>query len=467
MKLNQLKQTRLEIAREEYTKLFNPVVDKLLGEYGTFEWVLYKTDYPVDFWKRDLSQETVREKLHKAIYDALLGMVCETIVKAYGRTTGPSEYSRVVSEARLCAYAAVNYPDKITVGEIAVRMEDLQKASTYLWEYGVRKLAKKLGFDGDPDSLAVALNELYPSPLEYDYDEGKKVDIEQEIDNGCLFFFHTIEEAKDHVWGCTADNIPQSSFGYLVATDEEKDSITVVPIRPETPWIFGDGDDEEEETPAPIEEINKMLFPAKIDYTPVLKTLKDAIGKGVLVRIRYVSRDGEETVRLVRPDALEEKATGWYLDAYCTMREDQRTFFVPRIREAVVTDESVPKDEEQVQDEQKTVPVEQTPAPQVMPITAIRMQAPQRSAAPATPHTESDTKNDDRNDRDFDGYDRGQSKRTNIWGWMGGVGFIAMAFAFAVLAHDGVFSGYEVPVAVLYVLLQLIWSWFFTFRTKH
>jgi len=41
-----------------------------------------------------------------------------------------------------------------------------------------------------------------------------------------------------------------------------------------------------------------------------------------------------------------------------------------------------------------------------------------------------------------------------------------MAFAFAVLAHDGVFSGYEVPVAVLYVLLQLIWSWFFTFRTK-
>ena len=78
-------------------------------------------------------------------------------------------------------------------------------------------------------------------------------------------------------------------------------------------------------------------------------SLKDAIGKGVLVRIRYVSRDGEETVRLVRPDALEEKATGWYLDAYCTMREDQRTFFVPRIREAVLTDEPAPKDDERIQ----------------------------------------------------------------------------------------------------------------------
>lgn len=456
MKLNQLKQTRLEIAREEYKKLFNPVVDKLLGEYGTFEWVLYKTDYPVDFWKRDLPQETVREKLHKAIYDALLGMVCETIVKAYGRTTGPSEYSRVVSEARLCAYAAVNYPDKISTGEIAVRMEDLQKASTYLWEYGVRKLAKKLGFDGDSDSLAVALNELYPAPLEYDYNEAKKVDIEQEIDNGCLFFFYTIEEAKDQVWGCTAENIPQSSFGYLVATDEERDSITVVPIRPETPWIFGDGDDEEEETPAPIEEINKMLFPAKIDYTPVLKTLKDAIGKGVLVRIRYVSRDGEETVRLVRPDALEEKATGWYLDAYCTMREDQRTFFVPRIREAVVTDESVPKDNGEAQNEQKP---EQPVISNVLPIPTTRQHEPQKPVVPVTPRVDADK--DAETERDSDGYDRGRKNEGSDWQYLlGTYGFWLILLAepvFVMLEKRGVFVGHEALAMLVCFLLQVIW----------
>ena len=54
MKLNQLKQDRLEIAREEYSKLINPVVKDLLGEYSSFEWVVYKTARSNDFRKKDI-----------------------------------------------------------------------------------------------------------------------------------------------------------------------------------------------------------------------------------------------------------------------------------------------------------------------------------------------------------------------------------------------------------------------------
>ena len=104
MKLNQLKRDWLEIASEEYIKLINPVVNALLGEYSMFEWVVYKTERPIDFQKKDLPQEIIREKLHKAMYKAMRGMVCEALFKSFGPTSGPSESCRVANEASFVAY---------------------------------------------------------------------------------------------------------------------------------------------------------------------------------------------------------------------------------------------------------------------------------------------------------------------------------------------------------------------------
>ena len=51
MRLKRLAPERLEIAREEYAKLVNPVVKELLGEYCSFEWVMYRASEPMSSGK--------------------------------------------------------------------------------------------------------------------------------------------------------------------------------------------------------------------------------------------------------------------------------------------------------------------------------------------------------------------------------------------------------------------------------
>ena len=339
MKLNQLKQDWLEIAHEEYNKLINPVAKRILGDYSAFEWVVYKTERPIDFRKKDLPQETIREKLRKAMYKAMREMVCEALFKSFGPTSGPSESCRVANEASFVAYMVMEHPEKIDTDDASFRIGYLlPQASTYLWEFGMRRIAEKLEFEGDPDSLAVALNELYPAPVEYDFDFGKMVNIDQLIDNGCLTYCRTLEEAHDLDCGCSGEGIPYSSSGYLVATDEDNLCIGIVPIRPAMPsLLYGISEQfRDEYSFVRHEQVRRELPPAQTDNPYVRGMLKYAIEKGDLVKIRYVDRGGEETVRLIRPDSLEEKTTGWYLDAYCSLREDQRLFFLPRIHEVII-----------------------------------------------------------------------------------------------------------------------------------
>ena len=137
------------------------------------------------------------------------------------------------------------------------------------------------------------------------------------------------------------DAIPQSPAGYLLAGDEEKDILKLAPIRPNTP-LCQEFDHPCRFAKTPARKERDLIQGG----SSVLDTLGQAIGKGYLVRIRYVDRNGEETDRLIRPDALQVKTTGIYLKAYCTLREDQRTFSLARIREAVPTNEPAPADEE-------------------------------------------------------------------------------------------------------------------------
>ena len=361
MRLKRLAPERLQIAREEYVKLANPTVLELLGEYCSFEWVMYRASEPMDFWKKDLSADIVREKLHQALFYALRDMLCESFVSFYGPTTGPTETSRVAQWASLEAGHILRRPDEADAEGAAYEVDSYPRhASSYLGEDGLKRVAEKLEFEGDPDSLAPALDKLYPDPSEYDYDEEKKVDVEQEIDGECLFYCETIADVKEITWMDSWDEVPRSSVGYLLACDEEKDILRLAPIRPATPLCFEfDHPCRFSKVPAPKETAYGPLPPAKPDDLAVRTTLAQAIGKGYLVRICYVDRNGEETERLVRPDSLERKESGWYLDAYCTLREDRRLFFVPRIREAVPTNEPAPADD---LEQDAPVQVEQKPA---------------------------------------------------------------------------------------------------------
>jgi predicted DNA-binding transcriptional regulator YafY len=68
----------------------------------------------------------------------------------------------------------------------------------------------------------------------------------------------------------------------------------------------------------------------------------DCIQSGILhkqaLRFTYSNARGETTERLVYPLKLIFKAMAWYLGAYCTQREDYRTFKLSRIRCAKLAD---------------------------------------------------------------------------------------------------------------------------------
>jgi predicted DNA-binding transcriptional regulator YafY len=71
-----------------------------------------------------------------------------------------------------------------------------------------------------------------------------------------------------------------------------------------------------------------------IDYSPWETTIHDlrrCIGERRCVRLRYRSRVGEDTQRLVAPYALALHWGRWYLIGFCHLRQEMRTFRVDRI----------------------------------------------------------------------------------------------------------------------------------------
>jgi predicted DNA-binding transcriptional regulator YafY len=65
-----------------------------------------------------------------------------------------------------------------------------------------------------------------------------------------------------------------------------------------------------------------------------------ALLKRTRLRIRHYNRQrDEETERAVSPQRLVHYRDNWYLDAYCHLREDLRSFAVDAIREARLLDE--------------------------------------------------------------------------------------------------------------------------------
>jgi len=70
------------------------------------------------------------------------------------------------------------------------------------------------------------------------------------------------------------------------------------------------------------------------------ETLKSAVVHCRHVRIRYAGSDGGVGERTVQPYRLVYRSKAWYLKAFCTKKQDMRTFKLNRILELTLLEES-------------------------------------------------------------------------------------------------------------------------------
>ena len=68
-------------------------------------------------------------------------------------------------------------------------------------------------------------------------------------------------------------------------------------------------------------------------------TIKQAIIEEKMISFEYLSSYGVKTLRTVAPVRLVFKAQSWYVQAYCKLKEDYRTFKLMRIRHLQCIDE--------------------------------------------------------------------------------------------------------------------------------
>lgn len=93
----------------------------------------------------------------------------------------------------------------------------------------------------------------------------------------------------------------------------------------------------------PVEQIKKIELKSNqitIDLTswignknlqPNLEAIKKALNENKFISFKYSDRDGKKSSRKVEPYRLVLKDTNWYLQGYCTSRQDFRTFKLSRI----------------------------------------------------------------------------------------------------------------------------------------
>ena len=74
---------------------------------------------------------------------------------------------------------------------------------------------------------------------------------------------------------------------------------------------------------------------------PIADVLQQALIDSVAVELMYRDGDARETVRVVEPAGLVGTRHGWYLAAWCRLREAPRAFRLDRIAQARLTGEAV------------------------------------------------------------------------------------------------------------------------------
>lgn len=103
-----------------------------------------------------------------------------------------------------------------------------------------------------------------------------------------------------------------------------------------------------------FQQVEKKTNQIKIDYTPwfdneriqlSLKKIKVAINENRFIFFKYFDRLGQKSKRKIEPYRLVLKNSNWYIQGYCTMREDIRIFKVSNISSLKIVKETfIPRD---------------------------------------------------------------------------------------------------------------------------
>jgi len=110
----------------------------------------------------------------------------------------------------------------------------------------------------------------------------------------------------------------------------------VAPLAERLRAILGSGDHSWQEVEKRIRILQPGRRESKAEH---FGTVAAALLKRQRLRIRHYNREKHlETEREVSPQRLVHYRDNWYLDAYCHLREDLRSFSVDAIREALLLD---------------------------------------------------------------------------------------------------------------------------------
>jgi predicted DNA-binding transcriptional regulator YafY len=85
------------------------------------------------------------------------------------------------------------------------------------------------------------------------------------------------------------------------------------------------------------------IAPRETAPPTVIRAVEDGILRRVVLQLDYEDRFGANTQRAVEAHGLFSSQSGWYLIAWCRMRNGPRVFRLDRINEASATDESIPE----------------------------------------------------------------------------------------------------------------------------
>jgi predicted DNA-binding transcriptional regulator YafY len=88
-----------------------------------------------------------------------------------------------------------------------------------------------------------------------------------------------------------------------------------------------------------VSQIRVAQGPRSSPDQSVAEVIQQALIDSVAVEMRYRDFGGNETVRVVEPGGLVGTRHGWYLAAYCRMRQAPRAFRLDRIAGATLTGE--------------------------------------------------------------------------------------------------------------------------------
>jgi len=85
------------------------------------------------------------------------------------------------------------------------------------------------------------------------------------------------------------------------------------------------------------------LLGAPAEGPPIPAVLADAISARRVLRLRYTDREGAETMRDVEPLGFVGSSAGWYLLAWCRLRDGIRAFRFDRVDQVSATSERAPR----------------------------------------------------------------------------------------------------------------------------